>query len=125
LKDIDIEEKITETEVRAILDKILDLGDGDIVDGTIKAVEAGVLDSPWSPNINVKDRVLGVRDARGACRYLEFGNLPIPGHIKEFHREKIAEREKLEGKKADYHTAVRDLWGLSRGKIVGLPPFDK
>ncbi len=125
IKDIEIEEKITEAEVRSILDRILDLGDGDIVDGTIKAVEAGVLDSPWSPNINVKDKVLGVRDARGACRYLEFGNLPIPGHIKEFHREKIAEREKLEGKKADYHTAVRDLWGLSRGKIVGLPPYDK
>jgi len=125
IKDVEIEEKITEAEVRAILDKILDLGDGDIVDGTIKAVEAGVLDSPWSPNINVKDKVLGVRDARGACRYLEFGNLPIPKHIMEFHREKIAEREKLEGKKADYHTAVRDLWGLSRGKIVGLPPYNK
>ena len=73
-----MEEKVTEIEVRAILDRILDLGDGDIVDGTIKAVESGVLDSPWSPNVNVKDKVLGVRDARGACRYLEFGNCPIP-----------------------------------------------
>jgi methylaspartate mutase epsilon subunit len=125
VKGIDIEEKVTETEVRAILDRILDLGDGDIVDGTIKAVESGVLDSPWSPNINVKDKVLGVRDAHGACRYLEFGNLPIPDEIKDFHREKIAEREKLEGKKADYQTAVKDLWSLSKGKIVGLPPYDK
>jgi methylaspartate mutase epsilon subunit len=125
IKDTDVEEKVTETEVRAILDKILDLGDGDVLEGTIKAVEAGVLDSPWSPNINVKDKVLGVRDARGACRYLEFGNLPIPGEIKDFHRKKIAEREKLEGRKADYHTAVRDLWSLSKGKIVGLPPYDK
>jgi len=125
VKDVDTEEKVTEIEVRAILDRILDLGDGDIVDGTIKAVESGVLDSPWSPNINVKDKVLGVRDARGACRYLEFGNLPIPEEIKEFHRQKIAEREKLEGKKADYHTAVRDLWSLSKGKIVGIPPYDQ
>jgi len=125
IKDIEVEEKITEAEVRSILYRVLDLGDGDIVEGTIKAVESGVLDSPWSPNINVKDNVLGVRDARGACRYLEFGNLPIPKYVKEFHRRKIAEREALEGKKADYHTAVRDLWGLSKGKIVGLPPFDK
>lgn len=125
VKGIDIEEKITETEVRAILDKIFDLGDGDIVDGTIKAVESGVLDSPWSPNINVKDQVLGVRDARGACRYLEFGNLPIPDEIKEFHREKVAEREKLEGKKADYHMAVKDLWSFSKGKLVGLPPYNQ
>jgi methylaspartate mutase epsilon subunit len=125
VKGIKEEEKVTETEVRAILDRIFDLGDGDIVQGTIKAVESGVLDSPWSPNINVKDKVLGVRDAHGACRYLEFGNLPIPEEIKEFHRQKIAEREKLERKKADYHTAVRDLWSLSKGKIVGIPPYDK
>ncbi len=125
VKGIEIEEKVTETEVRAILDRIFDLGDGDIVEGTVRAVESGVLDSPWSPNVNVKDEVLGVRDAKGACRYLEFGNLPIPDDIKEFHREKIAEREKLEGKKADYHMAVKDLWSLSKGKIVGLPPYDQ
>ena len=65
-KGIDIEEKVTETEVRAILDRVLDLGDGDIVEGAVRAVESGVLDSPWSPNVNVKDQVLGVRDARGA-----------------------------------------------------------
>jgi methylaspartate mutase epsilon subunit len=125
VKGIDIEEKVTETEVRAILDRVLDLGDGDIVEGAVRAVESGVLDSPWSPNVNVKDQVLGVRDVRGACRYLEFGNLPLPDDIKEFHREKIAEREKLEGKKADYHMAVKDLWSLSKGKIVGLPPYDQ
>jgi methylaspartate mutase epsilon subunit len=125
IKDVDIEEKLTEMEVKAILAKILELGDGDIVEGTVKAVDSGVLDSPWSPNINVKDKVLGVRDAHGACRYLEFGNLPLPKVSKEFHREKIAEREKLEGKKVDYHTAVRDLWSMSKGKIVGIPPYDQ
>jgi methylaspartate mutase epsilon subunit len=125
VKDVDLEEKVMETEIRAILGRIFDLGDGDIVDGTIKAVESGVLDSPWSPNMTVKDRVLGVRDARGACRYLEFGNLPIPDEIKDFHREKVAEREAQEGRKADYHTSVKDLWSFSKGKIVGLPPFNQ
>lgn len=125
IKDMAAEERVTEIEVRAILDRVLELGDGDIVAGAIRAVESGVLDSPWSPNITVRDKVLGVRDARGACRYLEFGNLPIPEEIKDFHRQKIAEREKLEGKKADYYTAVRDLWSFSKGKIVGLSPFDR
>jgi methylaspartate mutase epsilon subunit len=125
VKDVAEEERVTEIEVRAILDRILDLGDGDIVEGTVQAVESGVLDSPWSPNVTVKDQVLGVRDARGACRYLEFGNLPIPEEIKDFHRARIAEREKIEGKKADYHTAVRDLWSFSKGKMVGLPPYNK
>ena len=125
VKDVDEEERITETEVRTILDRVLDLGDGDIVDGTVRAVESGVLDSPWSPNVNVKDEVLGVRDARGACRYLEFGNLPIPEDIKDFHRAKVAERGKMEGKKVDYQATVKDLWSLSKGKIVGIPPYDQ
>ncbi len=125
IKGVEEEERVTEIEVRAMMDRILDLGDGDIAEGTVKAVESGVLDSPWSPNITIKDEVLGVRDARGACRYLEFGNLPIPEDIKEFHREKIAERERIEGKKVDYYTAVRDLWSLSKGKMVGLPPYDQ
>jgi methylaspartate mutase epsilon subunit len=125
VKGVAEEEKVTEIEVRAILDKIFDLGDGDIVEGTARAVESGVLDSPWSPNVNVKDQVLGVRDAHGACRYKEFGNLPIPEEIKDFHRAKIAEREKIQGKPVDYYSAVQDLWGLSKGKMVGLPPYNK
>jgi methylaspartate mutase epsilon subunit len=125
VKGIEIEEDITGREVRAIMDRILDLGDGDVVEGTCKAVETGVMDSPWSPNLNIKDKVLGVRDIHGACRYLEFGSLPFPEDVKDFHRAKVAEREKKEGKKADFHTTVRDLWTLSKGKIVGLPPYDK
>jgi len=65
--------------------------------------------------------VLGVKDVTGACRYLEFGNLPIPDEIKEFHREKIAERERAEGRKLDYQVAIEDLWALSKGRIVGVP----
>jgi methylaspartate mutase epsilon subunit len=125
MKEIETEEKLAETEVRALLDKLFDLGDGDIVVGAVKGVHAGFLDSPFSANIHIKDEVLGVRDARGACRYLEFGNLPLPKEIKDFHRSKVAEREKQEGKKLDYHTAVKDLWSFSKGKIVGLAPYNK
>jgi methylaspartate mutase epsilon subunit len=125
MKEVAIEEEIAEKEVRAILDKVFEMGDGDVLVGAVKAVEAGVLDSPWSANIHIKDECLGVRDARGGCRYLEYGNIPIPQDVRQFHREKLAEREKREGKKLDYHTAVRDLWCFSKGKIVGLAPYDK
>ena len=72
------EEEVCTAEVTAILDKVIELGAGDIAVGTVKAVEAGVLDSPMSINIHAQDKVLGIRDKNGACRYLEFGNLPIP-----------------------------------------------
>jgi methylaspartate mutase epsilon subunit len=125
IKDVAAEEKIFEIEARAIIERVLDLGDGDIVDGTIKAVHAGVLDTPFSPNVNVKGKAVGVRDARGALRYFDCGDMPIPDDMKKFHREKIAEREKLEGKKVDYYTAIKDLWSLSKGKLVGIPPYDQ
>jgi len=125
IKEVDTEEKVTEAVVRAIMDKLFELGDGDILVGIIKGIEAGVIDEPWQASPAFKGEVFGVRDSRGGCRYLEFGNLPIPEEIKEFHREKIAEREKVEGKKVDYYSAVQDLWALSKGKIVGLPPYDK
>lgn len=120
-KKIDLEEKMSELETRAIVDKIIELGDGDVVVGWEMAVRTGTVDSAFCPNINVKDKVLGVRDLRGAMRYVEFGNLPIPQEVKEFHREKVAEREKAEGRKMDYRVAIEDFWAPSRGRIVGAP----
>jgi methylaspartate mutase epsilon subunit len=119
IEGVETEEKIAEAETRAILDKVLELGDGDVIVGSIKAVEAGVIDSPFSPNIHVKDKVLGIRDSRGACRYLDFGNLPFPEDIKDFHREKIAERERAEGRKMGYQVVIEDFWAFSKGKIIG------
>jgi methylaspartate mutase epsilon subunit len=112
---------VTTAEVHAILDKVLELGDGDLAVGTVKAVEAGVLDSPMSINIHAQDKVLGIRDNAGACRYLDFGNLPIPEEIKDFHRQKVAEREKAEGRTLDYYASIEDFWGISKGRLKGLP----
>jgi methylaspartate mutase epsilon subunit len=119
IEGMETEERITEAEVSAILEKVLELGDGDIIVGSIKAVEAGVIDSPFCPNIHVKDKVLGIRDSQGACRYLEFGNLPFPEDIKDFHRQKVAERERAEGRKMDYQVVIEDFWAFSKNKIIG------
>jgi methylaspartate mutase epsilon subunit len=114
-----LEEKMTEMEVRAILHKVMELGNGDIVVGFIRAVDMGVVDSPLSANVNIKSRVLGIRDNHGAVRYLDFGNLPIPEEAKEYHRTKVREREAMEGRKMDYNVFIADFWALSKGTIVG------
>jgi glutamate mutase epsilon subunit len=49
------------------------MGNGDIVLGCIEGVEAGILDAPFCPNVNVKDKVLGVRDVIVACSYAAGG----------------------------------------------------
>lgn len=113
------EERMTELAVCAIVDKVLEMGDGDITNGVVKAIDAGVLDSPFSINIYPKDLVLGVRDLQGACRYLKYGNLPIPEEVRQYNDEKVKERAKREGVKLDLKTAVADFWSLAEGAVVG------
>jgi methylaspartate mutase epsilon subunit len=119
MKEIDEEEAIAEIEIRALMDKILEIGDGDVIQGCLKGVEAGILDSSFSPNKQVRDLVMGIKDSRGAIRWKEFGNLPFPEEVKKFHRKKIAEREKAENRKMDYDALIQDFWAFSKGQLVG------
>ena len=119
MKEIDEEARLAELEIRAILDKLFEIGDGDIIVGCIRGVEAGIIDSSFSPNRQVKDLVMAVKDSHGAIRYKDFGNLPLPEEVKEFHREKLAQREKAEGRKMDYETYVQDFWAFSKGQLIG------
>jgi methylaspartate mutase epsilon subunit len=118
LEEILVEERMAEIEIRAILDKVLDLGEGDIAVGFQKAFDLGFMDTPLASNRNIQGNVLGVRDIRGACRYLDFGNLPIPKEAKEYNQEKIAERERIQGKKLDYHAVVEEFWSFSKARLV-------
>jgi len=119
VKGIEEEERFAEMEIRAILDRLVDMGEGDIVAGSVKGVEAGIIDSFFSPNKHALDLVTGVKDSRGAVRYADFGNLPIPGEAKEFHRRKLADRSMSEGRAMDYYVAVEDLWAFSKGQLIG------
>ncbi|HVN94822.1 MAG TPA: hypothetical protein VMT62_00175 [Syntrophorhabdaceae bacterium] len=112
------EQTMIEMEVRSILDRVFDLGDGDVVIGTLKAVEQGVLDNPFSSHNSVACKVMGIKDDRGAVRYLDHGNLPFGREIIEFHKERISRREKLSGRKADYETVVEDLSAIARGGLL-------
>lgn len=119
MKGIDEEAEMAEIEIRSIMDKLLEIGDGDVVVGSLKGVEEGFLDSTFSPNRQVRDLVMGAKDSRGAIRWKEFGNLPFPKEVKEYHRGKIAEREKSEGHRIDYEDLIQDFWAFSKGELVG------
>ena len=106
---LQLEEAMLELEVRALMEKCLEAGDGDIAVGMCIGVEAGWVDTmitPWKYN---HGKVLTLRDAEGAVRYLETGDVPIPKEVREYHREKIAEREKKEGRKADMQMVFDDF----------------
>jgi methylaspartate mutase epsilon subunit len=113
-----IESEREEREIKQILDRVLELGEGDVAVGTVRAVEAGVLDNPFATSPHVLCKVLGVKDSQGAVRYLDTGNLPFTKDILEFHKEKVTERGKKAGRELDYETVISDIYAISRGYLV-------
>ncbi len=99
LEAFEREKELIRREVRPILDKVLEMGDGDAATGTVRAFEAGILDVPWSPNRGVKSRVLPARDVDGCLRIVDPGLMPFPKDVMQIHEERLrgrAERDRIE-----------------------------
>lgn len=107
--DIQWELELNLVQARAILDAVLDLGDGDPVIGTIRAFEAGVLDEPAAPSKVARGDILVVRDTRGAVRFLDYGNVPIPEEARRLERARLEERAARKGAPLGYDDIVADL----------------
>jgi len=118
--EVQEEEKILEIEVRAMMDKCLEAGDGDIALGLCLGVDAGWIStmiSPWKYN---RGNVLIMRDSSMAMRYFDTGDMPLPKEVKEYHLEKLQSRAKKEGRPLDFDMVVDDLQYASR-----LPTIQK
>lgn len=112
------EERILELEVRAMMEKCLEAGDGDIALGICLGADAGwvsTMISPWKYN---KGNVLLMRDAENAMRYFDIGDMPLPQEVKEYHLEKLQSRAKKEGKPLDFDMVVADLQYASRLPVI-------
>ena len=108
-------------EVRCILEKTLELGEGDIAVGTVRAFQAGVIDVPFAPSRMNAGKIMPARDHYGAVRMLDCGNLPFTKDIKDFHREKIAQRAKFEGREVSFQMSIDDIYAISKSRLVGRP----
>ena len=117
-KEVDLQSGMEEKEIKAIVDKVLEFGDGDILIGASKAIEAGVLDNPFAANRAAAGKVLGIKDSEGAIRYFNTGELPFSKEIIDYHKEKIAQRELKQGIKVGYDTLIDDLTAVSKGYLV-------
>lgn len=102
------EQAVIECETRAILERVLELGEGDVAVGAVKALELGTLDYTYPVNKTIPGKVTSVRDKTGAVRLLDCGNLPFSREMIEFHRQRIAERRQAENRK-DYQMIIEDL----------------
>jgi len=118
---LDIEKTMIRAEVAQIIDKLLELGEGDWALGTVRGFEAGVIDVPFAPSRYTRGAMLPARDKEGAVRFLATGDLPFNQQVKEFHREKLAERGKSEGREPNFQMVIDDVYAIGDGRLVGCP----
>ena len=118
IAEIAQEQAIIEAEARAIIDRALELGDGDAALGAIRAIEAGVIDVPFSPHRSNANRALPARDWRGAVRLAEFGGVPIPKDLREFHRAELAKRTAGRAPRAPWELLLADVNAISEGMLL-------
>jgi len=115
------EMEVISAETRAIVDKVFELGEGDIAVGAVRAFQAGVLDVPFAPSRFNAGKILPARDNEGAVRLLECANLPFSDDLKAFHKDKIAERAKAEKRDVSFQLVIDDIYAISKGRLVGRP----
>lgn len=118
LKD---EKVIIAAETRCVVNRVLELGEGDAAIGAIRAFEAGVIDIPFAPSRYNAGKMLPARDNDGAIRVFHMGNLPLTAELKEFHEQKINERAGYEGRKPSFQMVTDDVYAISKGRLVGRP----
>ena len=115
------ETAVIDEETRCILDRTLELGDGDIAVGTVRAFEAGVIDVPFAPSRYNAGKIMPARDNEGAVRLLGTGMLPLTEQLKKFHQDKIATRGVHENRGVSFQMVIDDIYAISKGRLVGRP----
>jgi methylaspartate mutase epsilon subunit len=121
LPEFEREKDLIRSEVRPIIDKVLEMGDGDAAVGTVRAFEAGVLDIPWSPNRGCRSRVLPARDADGYLRIVDPGLMPFPREVMEVHEERLKKRAEREGVSYGPDLAVSSVYEIAEPVAKLLP----
>ncbi len=119
------ESEIIKQETDCILNRVEELGKGDWAQGTVAAFAAGVIDVPFAPNRCNMGKAMPARDNNGAIRFLETGNLPLTQSLKDFHRQKLEERGKIEQRSVNFQMIVDDVYAISKGVLVGRPAGTK
>ena len=111
--------EIISRETRCILDKTIELGQGDFAVGAVRAFEAGVLDIPFAPSRYNAGKIMPARDNYGAVRLLDPANIPLTQDLKDFHREKMNERGAHEKRPVSFQMVIDDIYSIGKGTLVG------
>jgi methylaspartate mutase epsilon subunit len=120
-EDLQAEVDLIKEEVRCLLNGVYQLGQGDVAAGTVAAFQAGVLDIPFAPSVYNHGKIIPMRDNEGFIRIFNKGNLPLTDEIISYHRQRLQERAKAEGRVISFEMVTDDIYAISKGKLVGRP----
>ncbi len=120
-KELETEITIIKAETKCMLDKLFELGDGDLAVGTVKGFAAGIVDVPFAPSKFNSGKMMPARDNNGAVRYLNFGNVPLNEELKNFNKSKLEERGNFEGREVTFQMTIDDIFAVGKGVLIGRP----
>lgn len=108
-------------EVHCIMEAVYRLGNGDVETGIVAAFETGMMDVPFAPSVHNHGKILPMRDNEGYIRVFNKGNLALSDEVMAYHREKLEERAKAEGRNVCFQMVTDDIYAISKGALVGRP----
>jgi len=112
---------LIKAEVKTVMDKVMELAEGNIAQGAARAFAAGIIDVPFAPSVCNQGKLLPIRDNEGAIRIFERGNVPMSTEVQAFHQNKIAQRAKSENRSPCFQMVIDDIYAISKGYLVGKP----
>ncbi len=115
------EKELIRNEVRCLMEAVDNASGGDPIQGICRAFAGGLLDVPFAPSIYNRGRVLPARDNEGFIRLFSKGNLPLTDDIMSFHKDRLAERARAEGRPVTFQMVTDDIYAISKSKLIGRP----
>ena len=119
--DLETEIAVIKAETKCMIDKLFELGEGDLAIGTVKGFANGIVDVPFAPSKYNFGKMMPARDNNGAVRYLKFGNVPFSKELIEFNMRKLEERGRYEGREVGFQMTVDDIFAVGKGVLIGRP----
>jgi methylaspartate mutase epsilon subunit len=120
-EELKTEIAIIKAETKCMIDKLYEVGKGDLAVGAVKGIDMGVIDIPFAPSKFNNGKMMPARDNNGAVRYLKFGNVPFTQELKNYNLKKLEDRAKFEGREIGFQMTVDDIFAVGKGRLIGRP----
>ncbi|MGK0468721.1 methylaspartate mutase subunit E [Clostridium sp.] len=119
--ELKTEIEVIKAETKCMIDKMYEIGKGDLAIGTVKGFAMGIIDVPFAPSKYNAGKMMPARDNNGAIRYLKFGNVPFTQELMNFNSRKLGERAKYENREVSFQMTIDDIFAVGKGVLIGRP----